>query len=458
MSLTNNNFLASKLPITDINLKKESTRFNNWLETGNYNGKICGIDDDNFITHFGKCSTLPLIKVLISKIEVTSICDSGAARSCFSSNLAMDIWGENFIKTLDNCEKLRLKDVNNQYLQILGTKTINFKIGAHDFTHKFVFYTSQNRELLLGIDFFKENKIGIFPNFGLQFENEKQILKLGVAKDPIFEMFIQEELCLSPNAQQVIRVSLKLLDDDPQKNMLINTCLVAHSENMQPDIELDQLNVFFQYVRVDANLETDILICNHTDDIIYYRACSLIAHAEPIKQVATIGQIQGDPLAHCLFETLKDIDGCTLSIPESRICIDLPEENPLQMDKINCHSLLADDKEWLYAQHKLYQQIFSTHDWDVGTCKGSQVHFEVKSKASICHQRFSRINPKIKGRADEIIAMLIGRKLIEISSSPWSSNILFVEKAPEDAVIKDGKGIPGKKSQKATFSHRLPKY
>ena len=80
MSLNNNDFLASRLSITEIPLKKESTRFNNWLETGNYNGDLCGIKADNFITHFGNCSTLPLIKVEINKIEVTSICDSEAAR------------------------------------------------------------------------------------------------------------------------------------------------------------------------------------------------------------------------------------------------------------------------------------------------------------------------------------------------------------------------------------------
>ena len=63
------------------------------------------------------------------------------------------------------------------------------------------------------------------------------------------------------------------------------------------------------------------------------------------------------------------------------------------------------------------------------------------------HQKFQRINPQILGDAQKIIQMLLDRHLIEISSSPWSSRLLFVQKAAEEKQQKhkDVHFIPGEK-------------
>ena len=51
--------------------------------------------------------------------------------------------------------------------------------------------------------------------------------------------------------------------------------------------------------------------------------------------------------------------------------------------------------------------------------------------------------------------MLLDRNLIEISKSPWSSRLLFVEKAPEDRKILDNDGIPGQKLEGKPAKLRL---
>ena len=112
------------------------------------------------------------------------------------------------------------------------------------------------------------------------------------------------------------------------------------------------------------------------------------------------------------------MDNLTLSISESRIAIDLPSNDKIDLEKINCHSGDSTDFDWLTSQHLQYESIFSLDQWDVGSQNGSSVHFQVRDQATICHQRATKINPKIKQQADDIISMLLSRKLIQISKSP----------------------------------------
>ena len=451
VSLKSNDYLSSNIKCT----ASQKDRFKNWITTGDYVEKIGLIQNDHYIAKFSKCSKIPLVSSQINNIQVVNICDTGAARSCLSNILAVYIWGKECLDNLDKSQCIRLKDVNDQFLTVLGTKIVDFQIGKSQFTHNFVVYCSENREILLGNDFFREKNIGISPNNGIFFEGPEKISQLGQLTDPIFGLFLTREITLAPKGQEIIRVNIKIGDNDPIRQNIQNICMIAHTEHLQPDVEYENLNIYFQYVHIDANFETEVLICNHSEEIIHFRACSLVGHCEPIKQVANITEIQGDPLSHCLFNTLNDVDGKTLSIKESRICIDLPENTPLNRDKINCHSMLADDLNKLYDLHDKYKAIFSIHDWDVGDHKGSEVHFEVQTGVSVHHQRFSRINPKIRERADEIISMLLDRNLIEISKSPWSSRLLFVEKAPEDRKILDNDGIPGQKLEGKPAKLRL---
>ena len=91
--------------------------------------------------------------------------------------------------------------------------------------------------------------------------------------------------------------------------------------------------------------------------------------------------------------------------------------------------------------------MFSTAEWSVGKQAGSSIHISLKTGATICRQRIGRINPAIKDRADKIIAMLLERNLISISKSPWSSRVLFVEKAAEEELITDANPLPGQKQE-----------
>ena len=418
-----------------------------WVLTGDYTQKhstepINKVD--NFLARFNPCSTLPLVEVYINEKKLIAICDCGASKTLLSSQLATLLWGEQILQTLVKQPHLTLKDINNKRLEILGKKSISFSLGTMEFQHEFIIYQSVQIELLLGNDFFKKFSLGIFPNIGIIPEHNN-IFKLGNIEDSIFDLFLKDEICIQPGGQQVVTVYLNLDKEDPQRLSLINTFLVAHSENLQPEEDLQTLSIYFQYILFNANLESEVLLANNSDSIQYYRARQLIGHVEPIKQICTAQDIIKDDLSAQLYQNLQVLDGVTLDIPESRICIDTPSESSLNLDLINCHSTDQNDLSWLKQQHLKYSKMFSKDEWQVGSQKGSSIHFAVKTNATIAHQRFHKINPRIKEQADHIISMLLARNLIQFSKSPWSSRVLFIAKAPADAQVKGTSQVPGQK-------------
>ena len=153
---------------------------------------------------------------------------------------------------------------------------------------------------------------------------------------------------------------------------------------------------------------------NHTYDLIHYRARKLVGHIEKIKQVCSIQEITSDKMSSYMYSNLQALDRVTLQIPESRICIDPPVPDKLQLNLINCHSDDKVDLTWLEEKHIEYSTIFSQDKWEFGSQQGSSVHFDVRTNATVCHQKFYKINPAIKEDADKIINMLLSHKLIQV--------------------------------------------
>ena len=84
------------------------------------------------------------------------------------------------------------------------------------------------------------------------------------------------------------------------------------------------------------------MIANPSSDIIYYKARTVVAHLEPIKQIASVNEVLQDDLCHQLYQNLQDLDGVSLQIPESRIAIDAPKSTKgntsLPLELMNCHN------------------------------------------------------------------------------------------------------------------------
>ena len=437
-------------PLTYSDSLDESSQpsISNWVISGQYH-KIGMVKSSQngmpFLAEFSKCALLPMIQVAIQNNRLVATVDTGASKSLLSSSIACLLWGENYMDNIDTSNTYYLTDVNGKYLTVQGSIKMQFSINEHLFEHTFLIFQSSSREILLGIDFLKQKSIAVYPNMGLTFEHQN-IFRLGEEFDPLFPMILDNDLCLNSYQQAVVTVTIDIDKNDPRCSLLLDSFVIAHSEHLQGEVSFADLSVYFQYVKVDSMYQTQILYVNHSDDYIYLPARSVIGHIEFLKQVATVKEIEKDSLGNALYNGLQIVDGQTIHPSESRICYDPPLEDKFDEKDINCYSSASSDLQWLKELHLRYKDIFSKDDWDPGKAC-STISFGVRTNATVCKQKFNRINPAIRQEALEIIDMLLARDLISISKSNWSSRVLFVPKQAEEYQTKDNQNaIPGKKN------------
>ena len=421
-------------PIKPQDKLNSDQAINRWLSTGQFH-VINNINSDQkkkeaVVDYFNPCSSLPLVKCNLLGIQKVAIIDSGAVKSLLSSAIAIQLWGSEFQNLLSkNCECI-LKDVNFNIVSTLGTIDLSFQIGNYQFTFNFIIYQSQSNETLLGFDFLRHFNLGIFPNLGLV-RTECNINNILCENKSIFILQISENVDIPPLGQLMVRAHIDHENDRNILAILNQQHFLAHSELLEPDKKWEELMVFFQYITLDANLQTQILIVNHSDFILHLNINHPIAHVEIVHEIANINKIQEDPFASNFLTQINLIEESLKSksiiFPEEKICIDPPESVKFDPLDINCHTQQPALINWLTNLHLKYKTIFSSREFDPGEQNGSSIHFSVKTNATIIHQKFHQINPKIMNRARDIIDTLLARNLIELSDSPWSSRVIFVE-------------------------------
>ena len=440
------NLLVGQVEQREIDPGVINTQVTQWVDNGTFHTQGFASENSAVLSKFSECSILPLVRLVIMQFEITAIVDSGASRSLLSSTLAHRLWGTACKDKLTSCN-IRLHDVNNHTLPVLGCFDININLGSHVFNHTFVIYTSNSVELLLGFDFLKANNIALYPNFGLILAPPERIYKIGPADNVVFPLRLLSDITINGGDQMLVGVAIDCPDVTHFGPYVSDSVWLAHSEILQPSVAFDKLSVYFQYIKITHLYESSILMINHENMAQFIQKGTVVAHIEPTQEIAHVNSIKNDPLLHAIYLCVEGRAEQSVAQSESRICLDT---EPFSYDPvhINCVSSDAAHISWLTALHSKYKIIFNSDEFRPG-CHGSDVHFSVHTDATIINQRFTRINPNILEDARQIIQNLLDRGLIELSDSPYSSRLLFVDKAKEEMQIKDvnegGTFIPGQK-------------
>ena len=138
--------------------------------------------------------------------------------------------------------------------------------------------------------------------------------------------------------------------EDVDLPLVLNKYMLVSSEKLQHDLPFDQLHICHQIVFVDAYIEFQALLINHTTDILFFRKRQLIGHVEKIQIIQNIKTIQNDDFACYLINQLDILDDQTISVPESRIYNDVPTLS-FDLSNVNCLSGDLDNKTWLHDLH-----------------------------------------------------------------------------------------------------------
>ena len=132
---------------------------------------------------------------------------------------------------------------------------------------------------------------------------------------------------------------------DTDLPLVLNKYMMVSSEKLQQDLPFDQLHICHQYVFIDAYIEFQALLINHTSDILYFRKRQLVGHVEKIQVIQNVNTIKNDDFACYLINQLDILDDKTISVPESRIYNDIPNLS-FDLSNVNCLSENKDNKIW----------------------------------------------------------------------------------------------------------------
>ena len=346
--------------------------------------------------------------------------------------MATKLCGENYQQHTKPFQ-VPLFDVNNKIINTNGILNIDIAINGHIFSQEFIVYQSDCAEILLGFNFIKEHKIAIFPNLGLVFESHMKICNIHEKLNLKCSLKILQDVTINGESQQVVSVYLSDFPEGIDQQLYVNGTYLAHSEDLEVEKDLQDLSLLHQYVTVNASLITSVLLINTHPAPTVFNKDSIIGHLEPTEIISHVSELKHDPLLYAIYSCFEQSD---IHPPESRIFDDIMSFKFDVLD-INCSSEAPTHIEYLKNLHLKYKSIFNSEEFCPGKYRGSQVHFSLKSNATIVNQRFQRINPAIIDDAQDIINHLLRRGLIAISDTPYCSRVLFVRKAAPEVQRKD---------------------
>ena len=130
--------------INKVNLN-ESNNSESWVNSGGKSMNFTHNPSKQIITHFNKCSLLPLIEAQVGNHTLCAIIDSGATRSLISTTMAMKLWGDSYKQKIKPFQ-IPLHDVNNKMLLTNGILDIDIIINGFNFNQNFIVYQSDCTE------------------------------------------------------------------------------------------------------------------------------------------------------------------------------------------------------------------------------------------------------------------------------------------------------------------------
>ena len=356
------------------------------------------------------------------------------------------LWGDSYKQKIKPFQ-IPLHDVNNKMLSTNGILNIEIIINGFNFNQDFIVYQSDCTELLLGFNFIKTHLIAIYPNLGLIFGSQLKICNTLERINLKCSLKMCQDTTINGDAQQLVKVYSSDIPEGTDRQIYANGTWLAHSEDLEGDRKLEDLSLLHQYITVPPTLVTDVLLINNSSAPTVLNKDAIVGHLEHTEIIPHINEIQRDPLLYAIYSCFQESD---IQPPESRIFDDI---DSFQFDvlDINCASECPTHIEYLKNLHLKYKNIFNSDEFCPGKYRGSEVHFSLKSNATIVNQRFQRINPAILEDAQNIINHLLRRGLIAISDTPYSSRVLFVRKAAPEIQkrdVQEGQDfVSGEKSQ-----------
>ena len=252
-----------------------------------------------YVTKF-KQNTKGEFQMHLNSVPVTALADSGSARSLISSQVLALVKGEFYLNYLEKKAFRPIHDANSKPLKILGAIQLDIRIEKFTAQAEFLCYHGTNNTVLLGFMTLHKENLVVYPRLGL-FSCSQATDEIGdacflAASEKNVDMTVEGQQLLLPVAAcchhtippggsvnipaQIILPSL----GEKNKECFIYSTFVFSSEQLQKEVPLHRISIYYQYQTLSCDLKVTLRFVNHfkTEQIIY--PGEVIAHAQELQE------------------------------------------------------------------------------------------------------------------------------------------------------------------------------
>ena len=378
----------------------------------------------------GMAKNVPISTIGIDGKEIQCTVDTGATRVMATSEMAKELWGENYAQKLQKYPSNRsVEDAQGNPVEVQGYKVSQINIGQHLSTkYPIVVYKAEHKEILLGYSFLVDHNLAIYCGKGLGTQPQMEVVKrLNI--EEAMECTPCEEDIIPPQAIKGVKVKIWFPDDWSNKERIaaIGSPIVIHSEDIE-NIPIPNLTVQYTYDILSIDNTANVIIDNSANlEPLYINKEEIIAHAEFVKEEVSNEQIK------------RIINDSSYSINEAEMgelkLQDETQPNRFEyIEKINIKSQEEGTEDFCKKLLKDTEPFWSKHNFDLGC-------YDKKARMNLLHtspirDKYRPINPRKEEQAQQIIDQLEKYNIIKRGNSPYCAQPCWVWKKPKDKTGK----------------------
>ena len=403
-------------------------------------------------------NTSPILLVQIIDGKLLALVDSGCSK-CLCSNSAISQVMPHYQDKLSPFTST-FSDVQGNSLVILGVlPELPITIQSHTFHIDLIIFESSDLTFLLGFSFIDQ--------YGLSMSSKGLLLpqnhchKVDTTNTVSIPVRVHTPIYIDALATKIVTSVIDLQQSHLTIAQLKLKHLIASSEPLQPDIPLDELSVYFQYIQISQNGLIHLQYTNFQPSSITLHAGDVIGiieemvYPEPINHIRqssmlnctlpqhtkskALSKKSVTPLiAHPIFNNvynickyITDIDQLTENEIQDRLSTieyHIRSQPDIKDTDINVQS--QDPNHIQFAKNLVYShaKLFTAHALDIGEFQGPPVKLNVKPNVEPIAKPQFPIATKLMEPTRRLIQRFLDMGIVGHSNSPYNSPIFVLAK------------------------------
>ena len=371
----------------------------------------------------------------------STLIDTGATKSCMSEKCYEEFQKHVTLPPLKELLRLNVRAATGDDLRPLGIVTLPFKIGDSAYQFDFIVCRYLRRDMILGIDFLRQNRIGTNWSMDGHFVLEKSENVLVQSVEAIEagpQIKTRKNVTIPGRSLVILNMTVEF------KDLEANTSIYDVKTNPFFQDEYPNLITVPTSHRVEEKPQKEIphLIVNLDRDPVYLEKGTLVGFLEPttieIDQIST--EEEYIESINCkMNEALNELEDKGVEINEIKINEILSDHgfilSPADVTvhrnvKLKDADVSVEDKATFEKLCEQYQDVFSKDSADIGRTPLIEMEIDTGSSPPVSQRPYNLPLKHVEWVHKEIETLEKAGVIVR-SVSPWASPIVVVPKKSE---------------------------